>query len=188
MANILFKVVRICNSQFKCSYFKNEKIFLNILFHFWILHQILNTLKEKIIVIANVFPKLQTVKSFARKLSQEHRFRTGFESQYVKDSQLLPQIPWERFYHVFLSFSVKLIRKMSPLVLEKILTVFVNTLTPNGKYPVEDFENLHFPIQMHLSEKPKSFSEFSFHFWILHQILNILKENMIVIANVFPKL
>ena len=45
------------------------------------------------IVIANVFPKLQTVKSFARKLSQERRFRTGFESQYVKDSQLLPQIP-----------------------------------------------------------------------------------------------
>ena len=83
---------------------------------------------------------------------------------------------------------MKLIWKISPLVLGEILGVFVNTLTADGKYPVQGCENLHLPIQMHLSEKHKSFSEFSFHFWILHQILNILKENIIVIANVFPKL
>ena len=77
---------------------------------------------------------------------------------------------------------------MSPLVLGEILAVFVNTLTADGKYPVQGCENLHLPIQAHLSEKHKSFSEFWFHFWILHQILNILKEKMIVIANVFPKL
>ena len=77
---------------------------------------------------------------------------------------------------------------MSPLVTDEILGVFVNTLTADGKYPVQGCENLHLPIQAHLSEKHKSFSEFWFHFWILHQILNILKEKMIVIANVFPKL
>ena len=77
---------------------------------------------------------------------------------------------------------------MCPRELGQILGVFVNTLTADGKYPVQGCENLHLPIQMHLSEKHKSFSEFSFHFWILHQILNILKEKMIVIANVFPKL
>ena len=77
---------------------------------------------------------------------------------------------------------------MSPLVLGEILGVFVNTLTADGKYPVQGCENLHLPIQTHLSEKHKSFSEFWFHFWILHQILNILKEKMIVIANVYPKL
>ena len=60
------------------------KTFSQILFHFWNLHQILNILKEKIIVIANVFSKLQTVKMFVRKLSQEDRFRTGFGSQHVK--------------------------------------------------------------------------------------------------------
>ena len=93
MASILFKVLRICNSQFKCNYLKNGKPFLNFMFHFWILHQILNILTEKMIVIANVLPKLQTVKIFVRNLSQEHRFRTGFGSQYVKDSQMLPQLP-----------------------------------------------------------------------------------------------
>ena len=84
MASILFKVVGICNSQFKCNYLKKKKHFFKFLFHFWILHQILNILKEKMIVIANVFSKLRTVKMFVRKLSQEDRFRTGFGSQHVK--------------------------------------------------------------------------------------------------------
>ena len=44
---------------------------------------------------------------------------------------------------------------------------------------------------MQLSEKRIAFSEFFFfffHFWNLYQILNILKQMMIVMANVFPKL
>ena len=45
------------------------------------------------IVTANVFPKLQTVKIFLRKLSQEHRFRTHFDSEHVKASQLLAKFP-----------------------------------------------------------------------------------------------
>ena len=57
------------------------------------------------------------------------------------------------FYHVFLSFSVKLIWKMSPLVLGEMLEVFVNTLPGDGKYPVQGCENLQLPIQMQLSEK-----------------------------------
>ena len=51
------------------------------------------TLKEKMILIANVFPKLQTVKSFASKLSQEDRFRAGLRSQHVKGSQMLAKYP-----------------------------------------------------------------------------------------------
>ena len=66
-----------------------QKAFLNFLLHFWNLHQILKTLKKKMIVIVKVFPKLQTVKIFVRKLSKEHRFRTGFGSQNVKASQML---------------------------------------------------------------------------------------------------
>ena len=53
----------------------------------------------------------------------------------------------------FLSFSGKLIWKMSPLVLHKMLGVFVNTLTADGKYPVQGCEYLHLPIQIQLSEK-----------------------------------
>ena len=105
------------------------------------------------IVIANVFPKLQTVKIFVRKLSQEHRFRTRFGSQHVKASQLLPKSPRERFYHVLLSFAGKLIWNMSPQVLGKILGRFVNTLTDDGINAVQGCGNLQLPIQMQLSEK-----------------------------------
>ena len=160
MASILFKVVGICNSQFKCNYLKNKKHFFKFLFHFWILHQILNILKEKMIVIANVFPKLQTLKIFVRKLSQEHRFRTGFGSQHVKASQLLPKSPRERFYHVILSFAMKLIWNMSPLLLGEMLRMFVNTLAIDLMYPVQGCENLQLPIQMQLCEKQKNFSQF----------------------------
>ena len=77
---------------------------------------------------------------------------------------------------------------MSPLVLGEVLGVFLNTLTANDKYPVQDLENLQLAIQMQLFKKGKTVPQFFFHFRNLHQILNILKEKTIVIANVFPKL
>ena len=55
---------------------------------------------------------------------------------------------------------MKLIRKISPLVLGEILGVFVNTLTADGKYPVQGCENLQLPIQMQLCEKRNSFPQF----------------------------
>ena len=53
---------------------------------------------------------------------------------------------------------------MSPAVSDEILVVFVYTLTSDGKYPVQGCENLQLPIQMQLSEKRKTFSEFFFPF------------------------
>ena len=85
----------------------------------------------------------------------------------------------------FLSFSVKLISKLSLPVSGEILAVFVNTLTPVRKHPVQGCENFPLQIQMHLSEKQRTFSEPFLHFLNLHQILNILKKKMIVIANGF---
>ena len=53
---------------------------------------------------------------------------------------------------------------MSPLVTDEILGVFVNTLTADGKYPVEDWENLPLPIHLQLFKKRKRFSKFSVPF------------------------
>ena len=54
---------------------------------------------------------------------------------------------------------------MRPLVLGQVLVVFLNRLTVDGKYPVDESENLRLPIQMQLSEKRKTFSQFfsTFH-------------------------
>ena len=62
---------------------------------------------------------------------------------------------------------------MSQLVLGETLVVFVNTLTVDGKYPVQDCENLQFPIQMQLSEKRKRFSQFFVPF---HQSTSNIKH------------
>ena len=53
---------------------------------------------------------------------------------------------------------------MSPLVLAEILGVFLNTLTADGTYPVQDCEKLQLPSQMQLCEKPKAFSRLSIPF------------------------
>ena len=45
-------------------------------------------------------------------------------------------------------------------MLVEIIGVFSNTLTSDGKYPVQGCESLRLPIQMQLSEKQKSFSVF----------------------------
>ena len=64
LSAILFNIAITSNSQFKCSYVKNEKRFLKFFLestsnfkHF----------EKKMIVIANVFPKLQTVKILIRR-------------------------------------------------------------------------------------------------------------------------
>ena len=160
MINIKFKIAGICHSQFKCNYLKNENSFLKFLFHFCNLHKISNILKEKMIVIANVFPKLEIVKKFVRTLSKKCRFRKCFESQLVKASQILAKSPWEHFYHVFSSLWGKLIWETSPLVLGEVLGVFVNKLTAEGKSPLPNWQNLPLPIQIQLSKKRKTFPQF----------------------------
>ena len=75
--------------QFKCNYLKNEKPFHNILFHFCNLHQTLNVLEEKMVVIGNVLPKLETAKNLDRTLSEKPHYRTQFDSQNMKASQML---------------------------------------------------------------------------------------------------
>ena len=168
---------------------KKKRNFLISLFHFWNLHQISNILKKKMIVIDKLFPKLQTLKIFLRILSQEHRFRTGFGSQHVKASQLLPKSPRKRFCHALLSFSGKLIWNMSPLVLGEMLGMLVNTWTPDSKYLVQGCENLQLSFLMQLSENQKIFSEIFVSF--LQSTSNFKdfeKKKMIVIANVLPNL
>ena len=68
--------------------FKKESSLIFLL-HFWNGHQILNILKKKMILIATLFRKLQTVKEFVRPLFKKHPFRNPFDSQHIKGSQTL---------------------------------------------------------------------------------------------------
>ena len=86
MTSIFFNIVRICNSRFKCTYLKNEKLFLNFLFHFWSLHQILDISKKNMMVIGNVFRKLQTVKNFVTRLCKKGSFLLNTLRQLTRES------------------------------------------------------------------------------------------------------
>ena len=55
-------------------------------------------------------------------------------------------------------------------MIHKILKLFVNTLTVNDKHYLLNRDNLTQPIQMQLSEKQKTFSEFFFA--VVKSILN----------------
>ena len=77
---------------------------------------------------------------------------------------------------------------MSPLVIGEILEVFVNTLTGNAKYSVQDCDNLPLPIQMQLSEKQKTLPQLFVPFLESTSNFKLLEKKIIVIAYVFPKL
>ena len=74
------------------------------------------------------------------------------------------------------------------LVLWKILRPFVNTLSEDDKYCLLYRDNLTQPIQILLSQKQKTFSEFFSPF--LKTTLNFerFQKKMTLIADVFPKL
>ena len=74
------------------------------------------------------------------------------------------------------------------LVLCKLLRLFVKTLTDDGKYCLLYRDNLRQPIQILLSQKLKTFSEFFPAF--LKSTLNFenFQKKMTLIADVFPKL
>ena len=50
--------------------------------------------------------------------------------------------------------------KKSLFLITPVLELLVNTLTDNEKYPVLTRDHLTIPIQMQLSQKPKTFSQF----------------------------
>ena len=151
MRNIPLGIAGMCSSLFKCNYLKNKTVFRNFLFHLWNLHQILNTLEKKTIVIANVFLKLQTVKILVKKLSRKSRFRISFGSQYFNGCQTHLKCAWEQSYQNVSSIWEEMICKISTLLKFQILGVFFKTLTAADKYPVWGREHLQIAIQMQLS-------------------------------------
>ena len=74
------------------------------------------------------------------------------------------------------------------LVLCKILGLFVNTLSEDDRYCLLYKDNLLQPIQILLSQKQRTFSEFFSPF--LKSTLNFerFQKKMTLIADLFPKL
>ena len=74
------------------------------------------------------------------------------------------------------------------LVLCKILGLFVNTLSEDDRYCLLYKDNLLQPIQILLSQKQKTFSQFFSPFLKSRLNFERFQNKMTLIADVFPKL
>ena len=113
----------------------------------------------------------------------------SFGKQHGKPAQTLLKFAWQHLYHIYWLLSRQLTCKRSLLVICKISRLFSNTLNAQGKYSLLNKDKLTQPIQMQVSRKEKTFSEFFSAF--LKSNLNFedfQKKKMTLIADVFPKL
>ena len=164
MTTILFRIVRICLSQFKCNYLKNKKPSGNFPFNFCDPHQILNILKKNLIVHANVFPKLQTVKDLVRSLSKKCRFRTSFDNQDITGSQTLVKFPRAHVYHIFHLSAGNSFGKYRPYCYVKSYRCLLTHWLPMTIILFKIVRISHFWFKCNYLKNEKIFGNFLFHF------------------------
>ena len=111
-------------------------------------------------LIADVFPKLRTQKNLVRSMPKKSRFKISFKKQHGKCAQTLLKCQGQLLWHIYWSLLRQLSYKKSLLVICKISRLFINTLSADGKYSLLNRDNLTQPIQMQLSQKEKTFSNF----------------------------
>ena len=121
-------------------------------------------------------------------MSEKFSFRGCFDKQYGKHAQTQLNSASQHLYHVYWSLARKFCSKKSLLLTCQILGLLVNTLAADEKYPVLNRDNLTIPIQIQLSQKQKTFSQFLCAF--LKSLLNFkyFEKKMTPRDFVFPKL
>ena len=116
--------------------------------------------KNRMTLIAEVFRKLLTPKNMVTSMSKKSRFKISFAKQHGKRAKTLLKFAWQYLYDIYCSLWRQLSYRKSLLVICKISRLFPNTLSADGKYSLLNRDNLTQPIQIQLSRKQKTFSEF----------------------------
>ena len=93
-------------------------------------------------------------------MSKKSHFRGCFDKENVKRAQTRFKSASRHLYHIHQSLPSQFSWKKAFLLTCQILGLLVNTLAADEKYPVLNRDNLTIPIEMQLSQKQKTFSEF----------------------------
>ena len=93
-------------------------------------------------------------------MPKKSRFKGSFKKQHGKCAQTLLKCEGQLLCHIYWSLLTQLSYKKYLLVICKISRLFINTLSADGEYSLFNRDNLTQRIQMQLSRKQKSFSEF----------------------------
>ena len=116
------------------------------------------------------------------------RFSRHFDKQQGKRAQALLKSASHHLNKTHWSLPRQLSWRKSLFLACQILEMLVNTLTTNENYPVVNRGNLTIPIQMHLSQKQNSFSEFLGAFSKSKLNFKYFEKKMTLTDFVFPKL
>ena len=120
----------------------------------------MNIFKKKVTLIADAFAKLRIQKNLIRSIPKKSRFKGSFKKQHGKCAQIFFKCQWQPLYHIYWSLFRQWSYKKSLLLVCKTSRLFINTLSADGKYSLFNRTSLTQPIQMQLSRKKKTFSQF----------------------------
>ena len=95
-----------------------------------------------------------------RQMCKRCHFTRPFDKQHGKRAQALLKYASQHLYHIHWSLRSQLSWEKSLLLTCRTLGLLVKKLAADDKYPVLNRDNLTIPIQMQLSKKQESFSQF----------------------------
>ena len=121
-------------------------------------------------------------------MSKNSHFRGPFDKQHGKRAQALLKSASQQLYQIHWSLPSQLSWKRSLFLTCQILGLLLNTLTGDEKYPRLKIDTLMIPIQMQLSQKQKSFSQFFPTFLKSTLISKYFHKKMTLIDFVISKL
>ena len=148
MTSILFLIRRLYRNKFKCNYLRNKTFFPNFQCNLWSRNQILNILKKKMTLLVDGFPKLQTLKDVVRQMSKDTRLRTSSTANMLEGRKHCRNVHDITFIILFIT--------LREIGLENVSL----SDTWNIRTVCKHVDCQWQPIQMQLSKKQKTFSEF----------------------------
>ena len=144
-----------------------KNLFLEFTLHFWNLYSIWNVLKQKIKVIADVFAKLRTQKTWLDNCLKKVFLEEPSRNNMVNGPKHFPNLN-DSAFSIFIDHSKGLRWEKLLIVICKILRLFGNIFTANEKHSILYRENLMQPIHMQWFQKKKIFSRIFLYFWNLY--------------------
>ena len=117
--------------------------------------------KKKMTLIAYLFLRLRPAKIVVRYMCKKSRFRLPLQKEHGKRFSTHFKYERERLQHIYCSTGRQFSVKKSFLSIWKSLRLFVIPTSAVDKCSLPNTDNLMQPIQMQLSQKVKTFSQFS---------------------------
>ena len=124
----------------------------------------MNIFKQKMMLIAYLFLRLQPATNVVRYMCKKSGFRLPFQKEHGKQVSTLFKFQRQHHYYIYWSTGGQFSCRKTLLVICKSLRLFVKTMGAVGKCFLPHRDNLMQPTHMQLSQKLKFFGSFILYF------------------------